>query len=155
MDEFPGLGRQVVAVVAGDLRGVDPVRHPGHLVPVELDPGAHDKPVVTDPAAAVGADGLLVGVDVLGTLPYPRHTLRHDGAFRPGALLDRGTSAADKCPQRLVVVGGCRGEEPDVVEAGLLQAGGEGDACGPPADDEYLVVRGDGHGGSLLVCWAE
>ena len=27
------------------------------------------------------------------------------------------------------------------MDAGLLQAGGDGDACGAPADDEYLVVR--------------
>lgn len=71
LDQLPGLGGELVAVVRGDGRREQRVGHAGDLAPVELDAGADDEVVVADALPARGRDGLRFGVDALGAVLDP------------------------------------------------------------------------------------
>ena len=59
LHQFPGIGREVVAVVGGDAVAPERLGQPSMRVPVELDARRNDEPLVVHDPTAVEDDGVV------------------------------------------------------------------------------------------------
>ena len=145
LHQVPGVGRQVVAVVAGDAVAAQRVGQALDAMPVELEPGAHHQLLVLDHPAAVQDDGVALGLEGGHGRLDPVHALRQHAGHGAGGGAGLEHATAHQRPAGLVVVD-VGGVDDGDVQPGLArqQAAGHRDAGGSAADD-HDVVGGVGH----------
>ena len=139
------------AVVAADPRRTEGCRQALDPVPVDLQARGHDQPVVADPAAIVGDDSRLLGLELGDLIAMPASERRHHLAHRPARRLDGDDAAADECPQRLIVMRVRRLDYEHIASTVADQARSGGNPCRAAADHDDLMpvcgqLRGDAHG---------
>jgi hypothetical protein len=110
-----------------------------------LNARADDHVVIADLDAAVGADRLFVGVDLAGSVLDPTDALRHHGRFGPRACRCLHATAADKCPQGLVVVRVRGLDYRDIGQARPAKSRRQRDSRVSSADSNNLMADSFGH----------
>ena len=149
LDALPGVGGELLGVVAADAPLAQRLGQPLDGLPAELHAGGHHQGVVGEGLAAGGGHRVVGGIKAGGPLADPADAGGDQGGFVAAGLLQGEQATAHQGPTRLVVViaGG--------LEDRHLQAGAEtlqpcrhGDAGGTTAHDQKLVMA---HG-RLLRC---
>ena len=145
--QFPGVGRQVVAVVGGDAVAAQGLAEAINGRPIQLEAGADHQLFITDGAAAFEEDQLAQRVKPLHTCLYPAHAARNGRGHGAGSAWRLEHTGTDHGPAGLVVMhfGGVdQGHIQRRVTAD--QAGSGGDSGGAGTDDDHFVVVGIGRG---------
>jgi hypothetical protein len=145
LHQVPGVGRQVVAVVAGDAVAAERFRQPFDAVPVELEAGAHHQLLVLDHPAAIEDDRVALGFEGRHRRLDPVHAARQHAGHRAGGGGRVEDTRTHQRPTGLVVVDVRRVDDGDVqARTACQQAGRHRDPRGAAADDDDLV-GGVGH----------
>ncbi len=139
--QFPGIGRQIVAIVR---------RHPELAergfqavdgFPCQAIAHGNDEHFVGQPGAVIEQDRLAIRVKADATRMDPLRALRHDLAGRPHGVARLEHAATDHRPARLVIVLLARFDDGDIQTlAALEQRGGGGDSRRSAADNHHTVM---------------
>ena len=104
LNALPGVGREILGVVAADAAFAQGVREALDGVPVELHAGGHHERVVADGLAAARADAVVLGSEARHGLADPGDASGDQAGLIAAGLLEAEDPATHQGPTRLVVV---------------------------------------------------